>query len=514
MTMNRIYTLCICLLLLLTGCSKFLDDYSQDLVTPKTVQDLDEVLLGNGYLPRIEVPVLHKGTLAWWLHLLDDDINTVVEQIAIYGMSEMEPYYYGYTTWQLEVGRSYNKKDLRGDSREWEELYGRINTANIILDEVDNMPQPTDKERLHAIRVKGESYFLRAQFYFMLVNLYAPAYRPGQAGQTTGIPLKLTAYVEHDNQKESQFVRNSVEEVYQQIVTDLLESVSALTISPQPRPGHRASANAARLLLSRVYLYMQDWTNAAKYAQEVMDDSPTLMHYGTMGEKDVVLQADNPEIIFSQGALNLQNVMTGRSGDFCVSEDLYNLYSTDDYRRELYFTRAFVSDSVALSRKYKRGLQIASVSDLFLLRTAEAHLNLIEAQAMLGMTTEAQQNLNRFRGFRMSMQPPTALDLPTLVQQIRAERRKELCFEGHRWFDLRRYAVDSQYPYKKEINRSYTVYDWDDKNKVKQTEVFRLKIDDPAYTMPIPKVVFDIDQGLTNNPREPREPVEIIDLKK
>ena len=42
---NIIY---IAILILFTGCGNFLDEYSQDLVVPKTVSDLNEVLLGNG----------------------------------------------------------------------------------------------------------------------------------------------------------------------------------------------------------------------------------------------------------------------------------------------------------------------------------------------------------------------------------------------------------------------------------------------------------------------------------
>ena len=48
---NIIY---IAILILFTGCGNFLDEYSQDLVVPKTVSDLNEVLLGNGYVPSSE----------------------------------------------------------------------------------------------------------------------------------------------------------------------------------------------------------------------------------------------------------------------------------------------------------------------------------------------------------------------------------------------------------------------------------------------------------------------------
>ena len=45
----------IVILILLSSCGNFLDEYSQDLVVPKTVSDLNEVLLGNGYIPSSEI---------------------------------------------------------------------------------------------------------------------------------------------------------------------------------------------------------------------------------------------------------------------------------------------------------------------------------------------------------------------------------------------------------------------------------------------------------------------------
>ena len=57
---NIIY---IAILILFTGCGNFLDEYSQDLVVPKTVSDLNEVLLGNGYVPSSEVQYLRSGSM-------------------------------------------------------------------------------------------------------------------------------------------------------------------------------------------------------------------------------------------------------------------------------------------------------------------------------------------------------------------------------------------------------------------------------------------------------------------
>ena len=93
-----------------------------------------------------------------------------------------------------------------------------------------------------------------------------------------------------------------------------------------------------------------------------------------------------------------------------------------------------------------------------------------------------------------------------LVQQIRDERRKELCFEGHRWFDLRRYAVCTDYPYSKQITHVFNrCGDWG----VIETRTYVLKEHDPAYTFAIPEAVINFDKvPMEDNPREERKPLK------
>lgn len=504
----------IVLLFLLSGCSKFLDDYSQDLVVPKTVQDLDEILLGNGYLPRKEVPEFKKGGLAWYLQIIDDDSNTVMEQVASRGTFDMDTWYYGYLAWQFEVGRSYNGLELRDDSETWNDLYIRINAMNIILSEIDKMPQDTEKELKAAARVKAEAQFLRAQFYLTLVNLYADMYDPKDATTKLGVPLKLTHYVEHDKNKEAQFDRTPVAHVYKQIVADLEQAIDGFSKSePQPVRLHRASKNAAMLLLSRVYLYMQDWEQAAMWGKRVVDGEGLLQNYRNIAANQAVIESDNPELILAQGPVNMQNVFTARGGDFCVSADLYNTYADDDYRKSLFFSKSSYTDSVALHLKFKRGVHISSVSDLFLLRKSEAYLNTAEALAMQGKQAESQQLLDLFRSYRMAVVPAAYTTQEELVFGIHEERRKELCFEGHRWFDLRRYSKLAKFSFEKDIIRVFNVYNWDDRNLPIKSALYKLNKGDLAYTFPIPKAVIDFDRGMPNNLREVRKSILEINYK-
>lgn len=498
-------------LILCSGCGKFLDDYSQDLVIPKTVADLNEVLLGSAYLPTMEVKDLKNGGLAWWLHILDDDINTVTEAIAVRSV-DMDEHYYGYTTWQLEVGRNYSGLNVREDNGTWDELYKRINAINIILSEIDDMKQDSEKDKQLALHIKGESHFLRAQFYLTLVNIYADMYSPSTASSTLGVPLKLTHFVEHDKDKKAQFERMPVADVYQQIVNDLKLSIEFFDKSSQKIRLYRASKEASILLLSRVYLYMQDWPNAQKTAEELLAINNTLLNYAVVGAEASIISESNPEILFSQSSLNLQNAFSGRSGDFCISNDLYSTYEDADLRKDLFFGKATVSDSVAMSRKYKRGTHKSLVSDLFMLRVSEAYLNLAEAYAMQDNVGQASSVLNRFRSFRISNYMDVTLNSANAIDEIRSERRKELCMEGHRWFDLRRYAVCEKLPFNKTIERRFSVYDWDDKNTLRSIEVYTLKEKDLAYTFAIPNSVIEFDMGMPNNKRETRMPSELIEI--
>ena len=102
-------------------------------------------------------------------------------------------------------------------------------------------------------------------------------------------------------------------------------------------------------------------------------------------------------------------------------------------------------------------------------------------------------------------------DANEVIDQVRVERRKELCLEGHRWFDLRRYMVCEKQPYTKTIRKSYTTFEYVSWTNVPvQTVVYQLEENDAAYTLPIPKEVLEYNTGMKNNERGVRPVVETI----
>lgn len=490
--------------LLLSGCSDFLKEYSQTQTVAKEVSHFDEVLLGDGYIPASACEYISTN-YAGWLNTLDDDITTVPNGTAGKKWAGMMQPLFGYYAWQLEVGRNPEGNNLRDDSQTWLEFYRRINVVNIILKEIDDISVDSPAEEKDRIRVKGECHFIRGQLFFTLINLYAKAYNEATSTTDPGVPLKLTEYVEHDKDKDIQFERTPVAQVYNQIVKDLQSAVTFLTESPQSRPLHRASRQAALLLLSRVYLYMQDWENARQTAEELLTEQATLSQINT--QASAFLTEENPEVLFSQGSLNVQNSIQGEQGDFAVSPELVELFDTTDYRRN-FFVPHFTTGALGLSAKYKTGIEFVShISDIFTLRIAEAYLNMAEACAMLDATEEANRYLQRLRENRIENYRHTAYSGEQLIDEIRLERRRELCFEGHRWFDLRRYAVCKTYPYSKPIRHQFNVYEsrnyhWE------RTDTYVLKENDPAYTFQIPQSVLEYDKvPMPANPREKRQPV-------
>ena len=110
-------------------------------------------------------------------------------------------------------------------------------------------------------------------YYLHLVNLFGVAYNQSDPSKELGVPLKLTSEVSIEYMK-----RNTVKEVYDQIEKDLLEGYELLKKHKVTRNFYRINHLAAGAILSRLYLYKQDWDNAIKYADEVLKEKSNLLN--------------------------------------------------------------------------------------------------------------------------------------------------------------------------------------------------------------------------------------------
>lgn len=495
----------------LTGCDSFLKEYSQDLVKVESWSDLDEVLMGDVYLMSV-MPTLSGSYFQMNNRDLDFDF--------IYTMSdELTPNYtyngsndpsgmvnaFGFRTWQRDTGTDRLGAYIGGDERYWDGCYERINVCNMVLGVIDEQPVRVPSDADEIVRVKGEASFLRALYYFTLANLYAQPYDPATAESTPGVPLKLKQFVE-----DIEYSRGTLKQTYDQILRDL-ETARECLEGKTRKNIYRADLNTANLLTARVYLYMQDWENAAKYAQTVIDAKPALTNYSTIGDPAKSVTAASPEVIFSMGdhavgfiSMDQSKPDDGYTTYFSVSDDIMSLYSDNDYRKDAFFGHTERRNNRAILKFSCQPSTYGSYHDVgstFLFRSTEAYLILAEADAYMGKDGDSRNVLNRYVPNRIGNYSVTASG-NALIDFIREERAREFIIEGgHRWFDLRRYTVNTVYPWSKVIEHFFTVYDdsYPDYN-----DWYRLEKNDPAYTLPIPRSVREFQPSIGNNERPNR----------
>ncbi|MFR4037991.1 MAG: RagB/SusD family nutrient uptake outer membrane protein [Butyricimonas faecalis] len=147
------------------------------------------------------------------------------------------------------------------DAAFWQGLYEGILGCNLVLDNLDQ------KDGEHKLResLRGEALTLRAWYYLHLVNFFGIAYNQGNPDTDLGVPLKLNSTVTGEF-----FPRNTVREVYSRIEQDLLEGNRLLTEYDYDRDYFRMGHLAAKAILSRLYLYMEEWDKALEYADAVL----------------------------------------------------------------------------------------------------------------------------------------------------------------------------------------------------------------------------------------------------
>ena len=492
-----IIVLSLSLFLFNTGCKKFLTEASQDMQYANTAARLQEVLVGSGYMPHMTAaPNTSYGPtndpMYWpWLNGMDDDITEFVKGPYVF---DMRTFVFGFYTWQKNPFVNKNFQPINDDT--WAKTYKNIAAVNAIIAKTDVL---NDNPALLK-QLKGEALFLRAEYYFYMVNLYANAYQPKTSTTDLGVPLKVTEFVQ-----DQFFTRSTVDSVYKQIVSDLNMAAACLASVSQPNIYH-ADVHAVHLLQSRVYLYMQDWENAMVAADKVIAGRPALYNLATYQLHTSFYSKTSPEAIFTQGG-NAMIVQMFENGlkTMQPTTELMNLYDPGDLRRTAFFevdnqgkyryTKMYVSSTY--------GVQPTEIfADNYFMRNAEAYLNKAEAAAMLGRTGDANTAINTLRQARFLPADYTPADLSgqELVNFIRDERRRELCFEGHRWFDLKRYAINPKYPFTKTIVHTYS-----EATTYGQPPVVRATLTllpgDPAYLIPIPDQAIQFNQGvLVQNP--------------
>lgn len=507
---------------LLSSCSNFLKEYSQDTDYIDSWKDLNETLIGDCYMTNFATRSISESSdLQYFIHFLGDELAECTDSYNNYSMAyDDKEKVFGMYTWQARSGQNDTYTGYNKENDNWTQCYKYINVANNIIYSLADIPQNTEEEKLGALKVDGEARFLRAYYYFWLVNLYAKPYVASTAKTDLGVPVKVSEKVEN-----KYFQRNTVQEVYDQILVDLLQAETDLEQYGSQPSVFRADVSAVRFLLSRVYLYMQNWSKASEYAQKVLDVHPDLVALNNLKIGAAFLSTSSVETIFSMGGNSLPCFTTYKFKSFKISDDMYNLYSNNDLRKThfVYHNGTFNgyakldvkgtdlpadTDPSYYFHAYESPWYYnrSEVSDKFLFRSAEAYLIKAEAEAYLGHEDVARSLVEKLRSFRYAPGSDYTVKETgeALVKLIRDERAKELLLEGQRWFDLRRYGVCEKYPESKKIVHSY--YYYVDRLSTEKTEchTFTLGPNDWGYTLPIPEEVIEFNTGMQNNQRGKR----------
>jgi hypothetical protein len=331
----------------------------------------------------------------------------------------------------------------------WQACYTGINRANTVIERVPPIAMDTVRRN----RLVAEAHFLRALHYFNLVRWFG------------NVPLLLSST---KNLNNLTVTRTSAKEVYAQIIQDLEVAQQGLPSTYGSGSLGRATNGAAMALLAKVYLTQGNWALAASKAKQVIDSATIKGTYKLFPSyKDIwnVNYQNSQEHIFSvqRGATLYSqafvpansNVVSGAtsSGGVSVPEtSFYDSFSDLDSRKKIAFATNWRSLDGTVKvyephiAKYYDPTYNNVYTNMPVIRYAE--ILLIYAEAVNEIRpgdAEAYNAINqiRKRARNGSTDPDALPDLQDLSQEefreaVWQERRWELCFEGHRWFDLAR----------------------------------------------------------------------------
>lgn len=533
--MKRITIYALLLTLLFSSCGDFLDEYSTDQRYCENADDLEALMIGEGFLGFRKDGYYNQGTLSKsileseanqsmyfpWIHVVDDDaeaflVNYVTEDTGT-------PYYMlgKLANWSEDPFSSI--QNIQWLDKDWTKLYKHIGALNSIIYQAQEIKgKDSRNEKIELLKhVSGEAHFLRAFYYFYLANAYGLPYSTASASTDFSVPLKVSEVIE-----DKHFTRATCEEVYQQIWADLEAAESELEgYSPTTNPKLRVGIGAVKAFKSRVALYMERYQDAIDATNAFSELDYKLIDLRQHDSNNSFNNRNSSELIFTTGTYNACYIFINDStsqwnGDdnrascFKASNDLMEKYTANDLRLTTFFMKSAKSKA-PLPNKYfvqpgdYNYTDIAS--DIFSIRYAEVLLNKAEALAMLNKNEEARNTLQLLREKRIV--GANISDIPTdnqqLIEFIRTERRMELCFEGHRWFDLRRYSVNSKYPLSENFCITHPAYTYDAVSNMNyHTGDYRLESytkDKAAWVIPIPNATITFNEGtLTNLVREKR----------
>lgn len=354
----------------------------------------------------------------------------------------------GYSNQLGEIHKWSFLSDDGGITNAWDLMYTVIVRASNIIDALPNIE--ATPEELN--QIEGEARMARALAHFDLVKAFAKSYGQSNPATDLGVPI-----IEHfeDGQPE----RNTIQEVYDFILDEAAtaaslmadntaEDVASVTFTPM----------AAEALMARVNLYMGEWADAITHATNVID-GPYALAADSAEYASMFLNDDGDEVIFRFGltkadyngryiGYNYYDSSQGLpSSDYIPAQWILDAFSANDIRSDivLKFSDTKFGFDWDLVWKYPGNPlfyddpTVTTNSNMYkLFRLSEMYLIRAEANAELDNDAIALQDYNDLRVNRFAPYVPADLSGDALKNAIWDERQRELCFEGHRLWDLKR----------------------------------------------------------------------------
>ena len=451
--------LAICVVVMLTGCNDYLDIKPKGEKIPTTVSDYETLL---------NYESVQKVSDTYPAYLTDDVfLPDVAEGTATPGLNSVD---------QSIRNLYLFKKEVFGDAQDdgfWFASYNRIYYYNTVIDNIMNADGSDEQQKLS---IRAEALISRALEYLYLVNGYAKHYDVRTAESDPGVPLILDEDISKKN-----LVRASVKDVYAQILSDLQTALPNLPVQAKGN-AFRASKAAGYGVLAKMYLYMGNYAEALKAANEVLEINNSLLDLkkyavvkpqSSIGRTNVPQDIDNPENIY----IKFAPYVYGLSSKVFGSDELISLFSEDDMRLQIYFTKNFrniPTDKYVWAPYLRANLAVSS---------PEIYLIAAECEAREGSVERAMSLINKLRDNRIKNNTPlVAIDRSDALQKVLEERRRELAISGMvRYIDLKRLNKESQF--------AKTV------SHVTGEDTFSLEPNSPLYVLPIPAKVMRFNKN-------------------
>lgn len=457
------------LVLSLASCEKYVDIKTQGQLTPRSLESYRYLLNNTAELES--APTISD--------MASDDLEIPdgSAQLTALSNNNYNGYYFRAYQWADDIypaDNQYYKDD------NWTRLYNTIAYANTVISEVPDASDGTSREKEALI---SEAKVHRAAAYLMLVNTYAKPYRAASAATDLGVPLLLELTTEQPLR------RNSVQEVYDAILSDLQTSVDALPA--QQSYTTLPSKASAYGLLARTHLYMNNYGAAAEAADKALaikDELIDLTEYQAILNSGYPLRVDNPEILLSKTAIN--GTISYAPTAFRLSADLLSLFDSNDQRYNLFTVDGDQISSAGdypgryfyLDRAVGESRNVGpTVPEMLLIKA--------EAAARADRVQEAMDLLNTLRKKRILAAGYTDLAASNgaeALQEVIRERRREFMFRMLRWWDMRRLKDEAPF------SKTYT--------RVINGQTVTLAPNSNRYVFPIAQYEINLNNELEPNP--------------